>query len=340
MTRPAHETLRVEIRDASAVGHARRLAMALAERLGVDEVRCGEIGIIVTEASTNLLQHAKGGELLLHPLAHGNGGVEVVAIDRGPGMNLARCLEDGYSTGGSRGAGLGSIRRLADAFDVHSDANGTVLFAQRCARSYTRTPSPSRHGALCVSHHDEDVSGDAWIVESRGERTRVLVVDGLGHGAPAAEAAFAALRAFERVGWDDSVASTLAVVHRALLRTRGAAGAIAEIDASERRVRFTGVGNVAAAVHVDGHSKNLPSHNGILGHLEPRFQEFEHPWPESAVLVVQSDGLSSRWRLESYPGLEARSPTLIAGVLYRDFVRTRDDATVVVVRDRAPEPDA
>jgi hypothetical protein len=50
------------------------------------------------------------------------------------------------------------------------------------------------------------------------------------------------------------------------------------------------------------------------------------------VLVLHSDGLGSSWDFETYPGLIARDPALIAGVLYRDFTRGRDDVTVLAFR--------
>ena len=50
--------------------------------------------------------------------------------------------------------------------------------------------------------------------------------------------------------------------------------------------------------------------------------------------VMHSDGISSQWQLDPYPGLRAKHPTLVAGVLFRDFARQRDDATVVVLKDR------
>jgi len=50
------------------------------------------------------------------------------------------------------------------------------------------------------------------------------------------------------------------------------------------------------------------------------------------MLVLHSDGLVSHWSLDAYPGLAARDPSLIAGILYRDFTRGRDDVTVVVAK--------
>ena len=48
---------------------------------------------------------------------------------------------------------------------------------------------------------------------------------------------------------------------------------------------------------------------------------------------MHSDGLLSRWSLDGYPGLMRRDPSVIAGVLYRDYLRTKDDVSVVVVQE-------
>jgi hypothetical protein len=51
---------------------------------------------------------------------------------------------------------------------------------------------------------------------------------------------------------------------------------------------------------------------------------------------MHSDGLGTQWRLERYPGLIQKHPSLIAGVLYRDFNRERDDVTVLVAKEVKP----
>ena len=50
------------------------------------------------------------------------------------------------------------------------------------------------------------------------------------------------------------------------------------------------------------------------------------------MLVMHSDGLSTNTGLEKHSGLALHDPSLIAGVLYRDFTRRNDDATVVVAK--------
>ena len=74
------------------------------------------------------------------------------------------------------------------------------------------------------------------------------------------------------------------------------------------------------------------SHNGTLGHIAKRMQAFDYPIAGPPVVVLHSDGLGTSWQLEKYPGLTACDPALIAGVLYRDFNRGRDDVTVLAFR--------
>jgi hypothetical protein len=122
--------------------------------------------------------------------------------------------------------------------------------------------------------------------------------------------------------------------HRALHAARGAALAVAELDAERGRVRFAGVGNVTGTVLGGARRQNMVSVNGTAGHGPLRIREFDYTWPAGGVLVMASDGLGTRWSVEDYPGLAARHPALVAGVLYRDHARGRDDVTVVVVRER------
>jgi hypothetical protein len=77
------------------------------------------------------------------------------------------------------------------------------------------------------------------------------------------------------------------------------------------------------------------SHNGIIGHEYRKISEFSHPWYAQSVLLLHSDGIGTHWDLDRYPGLLSRDPSLVAGILYRDFTRGRDDVTVVVVKGRS-----
>ena len=161
-----------------------------------------------------------------------------------------------------------------------------------------------------------------------------MLADGLGHGHFAAAAANAAIGAADRLG-KDGCAKTLATVHDRIRHTRGAAAAVAEVTLARRVMTFAGVGNIAAAIVDNGSIRQAVSHNGTLGHQARVFREYTYPWPEGAMLVMHSDGLTSHWSLTRYPGLSMRHPSLIAAVLYRDYSRGRDDVTVVVAKEAA-----
>lgn len=335
--------------DASQTGEARRAAMTLAESLGFGETERGRVAIVATEAATNLVKHARDGLLLLRPLeAGGRSGIEILALDRGPGFaDIGQAIGDGFSTAGSSGTGLGAMRRLSADFDLHSvPGAGTTVVATLwaddadrasagAAAERARTSGEGRvHvGVISLPHPMERVCGDAFAVHTRGAIVVVLVADGLGHGPLAAQAANAVVTSFLAEP-ERAPSEILEMAHAAARPTRGAAVAVAYVNLDERRVRYAGAGNIVGLVLAPGRQQSMVSHSGTVGHTMRRAQEFTYDWPEQGVLVMHSDGLTSSWNIDRYPGLVRREPALLAATLYRDAARGRDDATVVVVRAR------
>src|SRR5215210_5759506 len=145
--------LALPVTEISQVAEARRTATALAGQLALDEAGTGKLALIVTEAATNLTKHATGGEILLYALQSGQiGGVQMLALDKGPGIaNAARALRDGYSTTGSPGTGLGAIERLASSFDIHSmPGTGTALLARLWSEPLPARPPFLEVGAVSL----------------------------------------------------------------------------------------------------------------------------------------------------------------------------------------------
>ena len=322
------------VSDASGAAAARRSAEGMASRLGFDSTRTGQLAIVVMELATNIVKHAKQGEILLAACGDGVRGIEILALDKGKGVvNVEQSLVDGRSTAGSLGHGLGAIRRMADAFEIYSQpAKGTAALARLWPKhTGTRDAESFSLGVVNVAKSGESVCGDAWSAKVVPHAASILVADGLGHGLLAAEASSAAVSEFER---DPLRAPSrgLEDVHRALRPTRGAAVAIAGLDFERDVARFAGVGNIAGAI-IDGETRrSLVSHNGTAGHIARHLHEFSYPLVRSSVLVMHSDGLGSSWNAADYAGLWNRDPALVAGVLYRDFTRHRDDVTVLVGR--------
>jgi anti-sigma regulatory factor (Ser/Thr protein kinase) len=326
--------VKVTITDQSSVGECRRAARALAEAQGFDEVSLGRISIVSTEIATNILRHAGTGEVLIQMLDDGvHPELEILSIDRGPGMtDIDHCMRDGFSTGGTPGNGLGAVARLSSTFEVFTQPDqGTVLLSRTAMPSSATSKANLELGAISVAVAGEVECGDAWRVVDGGSTASMMVADGLGHGAAAATASKTAAEAFVSMPFEQP-SSLMTALHGAASGTRGVAVACALAHADSDSIEYAGVGNICGSVVIEGKQRGMVSHNGTLGMQLLRTRQFEYRWPPGSCIVMHSDGLSARWNLGLYPGLAQHHPAIIAGILYRDFARERDDATVIVVR--------
>ena len=325
-------TTSIAVNDTSQIAEARREAGAIAERNGFSEADTGRVALIATELGTNLIKHGRGGELLVGTFEDNEGsGIELLAIDSGPGIgNVEECLRDGFSSAGTAGNGLGAVIRQSQLVDI---ASWLGLGTGVLARVQPGTPNPKRSmshsgwGAVSVPMPGQEVCGDSWSVETNGATT-FFVADGLGHGQEAAHASVEAVRLFHRFN-AHRVPTLLDYVHGGLRATRGAAVSIARFDPTTRQVLFSGIGNVAGALASEGSLRRMVSMPGTAGHIARKIQGFDYPF-EGGLIVLASDGISTNWNFSRYPGIQSIHPALIAAILYRDFGRKRDDATVLV----------
>lgn len=338
----------VTVIETSQVAEARRASLSLARSIGFDEEACGRVALVTTELATNLVKHGSGGQILsaIADDREGTAAIEVVAIDKGRGVaNVDAALSDGNSTAGTLGHGLGAARRQSAEFEIFSQIGaGTVIVAWITAKrprpgyeTAERRSSMPSWGGVCIPIPGEVVSGDAWAVRSDEAGRTMMVVDGLGHGPEAAKVAAQATRLFDKY-WRSGPMETLQALHAGLRATRGGAVAVARVEWSPARVRYAGVGNIVGAIATtDARLRRMISYNGTIGHTARNIQEQVYPLEQAddATIIMHSDGIGTSWSLAAYPGLLARHPSLLAAVIYRDYARGRDDATVLVVKGRA-----
>jgi anti-sigma regulatory factor (Ser/Thr protein kinase) len=325
-------TISIAIKDVSQTAEARREAVAIAGRNGFNEADIGRVALIATELGTNLVKHGRGGELLVGTFADDEGnGIELLAIDQGPGIgNVEQCLRDGYSSAGTAGNGLGAVIRQSQLVDVASwpgVGTGVLSRVQPGTPDRKRSTSHSGWGAVSVAMPGQEVCGDSWSVQADGATT-FFVADGLGHGQEAADASVEAVRLFHRFN-GHRVPTLLDYVHGGLRATRGAAVSIARFDPAARQVVFSGIGNVAGGLESNGALRRMVTMPGTAGHNARKIKGFDYPF-ENGLIVLASDGIGTSWNFGRYPGIQSVHPALIAAILYRDFGRKRDDATVLV----------
>jgi len=325
--------------ESSQIGDARRQAARLATTLDFDELALGRLALVVTELATNLVRHASDGLLLIGIYAQGQvATIEVISIDRGPGMSdIDRSVADGVSTGGTAGNGLGAVHRTSGQFLIFSKIGFGSIIVARIARDNSPLDSTHQRGnelvyaGICIAAPGETVSGDAWACRQGATSASILVADGLGHGPDAALAADAAAKLLrEDIG--SSPRDVVERCHGALRATRGAAVAAIQIDLARQSLAFCGVGNVAARILSGTEDRSLVSQHGTVGLQVRKIHAIDYALPEHAILVAHTDGIVSRWDLKDVPELLSCSPVMLAAHLIRNKFRGRDDATVVVVQ--------
>lgn len=322
------------VAEASEVAAARRVAQECAESMRLGTHATARAALVTTELATNLVKHGGGGSILFG--TDDLQAMTIIALDKGRGIgNVGAAMQDGYSTAGSPGTGLGAIQRSTAMLDIytHPDRGTAVLcrVASEETAPFQARPPRTVIGSVCVPKRGEEENGDAWTAMIGHEVATIAVVDGLGHGPAAALASSSIVRVIRERGQLE-LTELLEDAHGAVRATRGAAVGLTRIFPASGRLEFAGVGNIAGTISSDEGHRKVVSLPGIVGHEMRRVQSFSYPWTANSVLVLQSDGISSSWNLSAYPGLTDRDPMLIAAVLFRDYCRGTDDATVVVVK--------
>jgi anti-sigma regulatory factor (Ser/Thr protein kinase)/serine/threonine protein phosphatase PrpC len=327
----------IEVVHPSDVGAARRAARALAETLGFAPTACEEIALAVTEIATNLVRHAHGGKLILTSLAaEGRPGLQVESQDEGPCIrDVEQALADGFSTAGSRGAGLGAVNRLMDELEITSARRrGTRIVCRKWLREHVASVRicPLAFGAATQPRLNGEMNGDAFVIKQWAESALVGLIDGLGHGQFAHRAAQAA-RQYVEGHFDLPLAQIFRGTCRACRATRGVVMALARFDWARERIVFASVGNIEARVLTQAEPVRFIIRRGIVGLNAPSPVVTEHPWPPGNVLVLHSDGLRTHWGWKDFPGLAGQPADVAAQALLQALAKAEDDATALVIRN-------
>lgn len=342
---PIRQSATIVIEDPTQVAVARRAALEAARRLDFSEEVISDCEIVAVELANNILQHAgpastAQGRIYIGSTADATA-VQIIAIDKGLGIaNIRNALENGFTTAATPGLGLGSVQRLAIECDIYSSrGKGSVVAAivgPSPQGSHGDRPVPEETAVISTPLPGESVNGDSWSVASAAGRKLFLMVDGLGHGLYASEAAALAVGLFDRIVAERPeipLAALIEQMHGPMHATRGAAVLVLAVDPTRRQVECCGVGNISCVLHApDGRSQSIVSHNGTVGHQMRRIQSFTYVYMTQSLLIMHSDGLAAHWKFTEYADLVRHAPATVAGVLYRDAWRGRDDATILVSR--------
>ena len=342
--------LSLQIDNESDVGVCRRKAVNLASQMGFDEVKTGEVAIMVTELVTNVIRHGGGkGKLVLCQFCdpQNHHAIEVWCCDSGKGIgDLKKVLKDGYTGKESLGIGMGSIRRFSDEMEINPslapDFRETFfsghLPLKNCirtlkylpARSWMGTNRKLEIGAASRSKPGELVNGDSYLVNHFGPNLSVAaVIDGLGHGI---EANLASHLAREQIILKAELPVSILMkhVHNALQGTRGSTIGLVRLDTDAQHLSFSGIGNIEGFLFTLEGKKNLMSYGGIMGHNMRTPRVFDFDFNPGDFVCMYSDGITTHWKVDDVDWSE--HPQKSAEHIINQFSRANDDATVLIIR--------
>jgi phosphoserine phosphatase RsbX len=179
-------------------------------------------------------------------------------------------------------------------------------------------------------------SGDRAVFVAYDGGALIAAIDGLGHGAEAADAAAAAARVLAEHAHEEPV-RLLETCHRALTRTRGAVMTLAWFDFEEGRLSWTGVGNVEGRLVHAGAGPHAPTEGaftrgGVVGYNLPPIRVTSAELMAGDVIVLATDGIDYGFAGALRAGGRAQD---IADRILAEYGKEADDALVVVVRYRS-----
>lgn len=329
------------LRDPSDVAAVRRSAGAAAMNLGASQHDAERVRLVVTELGTNVLRHGGvDGYLLVRSIDDENErGIELIAVDRS--SNASRRGVEAIDLDGL-GIGLEVVGRQSEYLDTYVSQGGATVTLARMSFVSHDGSSPTRHGCSGVSTAliPGMPNGDGWIVSDRGSTRCALIFDGLGHGPRAAEATEVACSSYLS-SYRGDMSEWLSEVHDALRGTRGGVLGLVEIDARAGRLLFLGVGNISGKVLTEGsegsarYTKGIVSQGGVVGteYRLPTLRPIEYEWSQGACLLLWTDGIASRIGFDGHPHLIGHDSAVVAAALHRDYAKTTDDSTLVVIQE-------
>jgi phosphoserine phosphatase RsbX len=185
----------------------------------------------------------------------------------------------------------------------------------------------------CQSLGGAQWSGDAYAVQTAGDKILIAAIDGLGHGKEAADAADVAVATLTGHP-SEEIVSLVRQCHKELAGTRGAVISMASFNAANDSMTWLGVGNVEGLL-LRGDPQAKPDHEslflsgGVVGYHLPSLRPSTLPVNRGDTLIFSTDGIRSGFAGEVN---REDSPQRIANMIITNFNRRTDDALVIVVR--------
>jgi negative regulator of sigma-B (phosphoserine phosphatase) len=185
----------------------------------------------------------------------------------------------------------------------------------------------------------EQTSGDLYLVRPRSDGALVAVIDGLGHGNEATEAAKKAVETLNAYP-EESIISLVRRCHDELKATRGAAMTVVLFNHQESTITALGIGNVEATLLRASPAVNPPQETvllrgGVVGYQLPALHANVFPVCPGDLLIFATDGIRSDFTTKIN---FTESPRRMVERILEQSFRGVDDALVLAIRYAGASP--
>jgi anti-sigma regulatory factor (Ser/Thr protein kinase) len=320
---------------------AQETARQIAHKLGFAAESSEEIVLAVTELASNLVRHAHSGTLIFRLLNSGDrAGIEVEAQDHGPGvLDQERLFPRSDPTSSGLDYGLSTVNRSMDEIEISSTAAlGSRMLCRRWLRPKAdpAIDCPWQVGVATRPCHLAAANGDAFVIREWDGHLLAGVIDGLGHGEPAQQAALAA-QSYIQSHYELPLDQLFRGVNQACHGTRGVVMALARF-ASPTEMMLANLGNIEMRTWTGKERFEIAVQRGFLGAKEDDVRVQRHRWDPNWMFVLHSDGLRAQWQWSDFPGVQHRPAQAVANQLLSALAKEDDDATILTVKSWGAGP--
>jgi len=340
------------------VAIARQLAGIAAGQLFASPARRQETILIASELAQNHLAHAtQNGMIRMSGMClNGIPVITIASLDEGPGIpNVEKALEDGFSTSGGLGIGLGTVKRLSNRLHICSMQFGpspcprppvyknytTIVSAtieEQPSDIFNKPKGPSLHvSGLVRPCPGQTQSGDTICLQDDGSFCRMALIDATGHGETAAIIARDAARLLEDLPLSHEPDQVIEALNAALSGSNGASVQVLSIDYRLKKILAVGVGNAACTIYSAGKGHIVVPRPGLVGNMHT--PPGQHPIQmasindiaEDLLIVMHSDGVLHPPDLTDYLSNRA-SAAIWSQILFQPKNTPMDDSSLAVLR--------
>jgi anti-sigma regulatory factor (Ser/Thr protein kinase) len=330
---------------------------------GANAVDKSLIATIISELASNIIKYANPGYIELRSYEWpGTVEIEVLATDTGPGIdNVEQAMQENFSSSGTLGLGLSGVKRIADAFDIHSNlGHGTCVFARKNIKvdtkiqvlSSTKAFYSSTSERLVEFRNANSIKASPLINFEIGNRTRAYpgyrvsgdqvlaipleqgyllsIVDATGHGPEANKMALLLLNGLKKIA-SSNLSNLMIKLDQLAKGTIGAAMGLAFFDPTKQMVTYAGIGNTNLIVFNDKKWQGV-SRDGILGQRLPSYTEQSTHFNPGDMAIMFTDGLSESLIKKEALKLRFLDANTIAYRLVDLLGKTHDDASCIVIK--------